>query len=188
VLTLDVADPAEAWADLGFTVEGDACRVGDVVHRLGVEGKGVRAWSLDGVDGLRTTAPAPEVGGTDHPNGVTGLDHLVVSTPDLDRTVTALQAAGLELRRTRDAGQIRQAFFKVGDVVLELAGPATPSGDGPARFWGLAFTVADLDATASYLGDRLRPAKDAVQTGRRIATLDRSAGSTVAIAFMSPVP
>ncbi|MBV9662995.1 MAG: glyoxalase, partial [Actinobacteria bacterium] len=61
-----------------------------------------------------------------------------------------------------------------------------PTGDGPARFYGLAFTVADLDATAAYLGDRLRPAKDAVQPGRRIATLDKSAGSSVAIAFMSP--
>ena len=48
--------------------------------------------------------------------------------------------------------------------------------------------MADLDATARYLGDRLHPAKGAVQPGRRIATLDRGAGSTVAMAFMSPGP
>jgi hypothetical protein len=38
------------------------------------------------------------------------------------------------------------------------------------------------------LGPRLLPAIDAVQPGRRIATLDRSAGSSVAMAFLSPEP
>ena len=124
-----------------------------------------------------------------HPNGVIELDHLVVFTPDHQRTLAAIQAAGMELRRIRDADTyetpMRQGFFKLGPVILEVIGPVEPTGDGPARFFGLAFTVADLDATAAYLGDRLRPAKAAVQPGRRIATLDKSAGSTVAIAFMS---
>jgi hypothetical protein len=83
---------------------------------------------------------------------------------------------------------MRQGFFKHGAVVLEVIGPAQPAGDGPARLWGLAFTVADLDATAVFLGDRLHPPKDAVQEGRRIATVDKSAGSTVPIAFMSGMP
>jgi hypothetical protein len=117
---------------------------------------------------------------------VTALDHLVISTPNLGRTIENFEAAGLELRRTRDAGRIHQAFFKVGEVILEVIGPPQPSGEGPARFWGLAWTVADLDATAAYFGDRLHAAKDAVQKGRRIATLDKAAGSTVAHAFMSP--
>jgi hypothetical protein len=34
----------------------------------------------------------------------------------------------------------------------------------------------------------LHGAKDAVQKGRRIATLDKEAGSSVAHAFMSPGP
>ena len=113
-------------------------------------------------------------------------------TPDLDRTVGALEAAGLEARRVRDADAggkpIRQVFFRLGDPVLEVVGPPEPSGDGPARFFGLALTVADLDATATALGDRLGEPKDAVQPGRRIATLRRSAGCTTAIAFMSPPP
>jgi hypothetical protein len=54
------------------------------------------------------------------------------------------------------------------------------------RFWGLAMTVADIDACAALLGDRLGPVKDAVQPGRRIATLRHEAcGLTVPIAFMS---
>ena len=44
---------------------------------------------------------------------------------------------------------MRQTFFRLGPVILELVGPPQPDGDGPARFWGIAFTVADLDATAA---------------------------------------
>lgn len=127
-----------------------------------------------------------------HPNGTFELDHLVVLTPDLDRTIDAIQAAGLDLRRTRDTGTygapMRQAFFKVGATILEVVGGPEATGDGPARFFGLAFTVRDLDATGAFLGDRLRPAKDAVQPGRRIATLDRGAGSKVPMTFMTPEP
>ena len=69
---------------------------------------------------------------------------------------------------------------------MEIVGSATASLPGQAWFYGLAFTVADLDVAAAFLGERLRPAQNAVQTGRRIATLDRSAGSTIPLAFMSP--
>jgi hypothetical protein len=75
-------------------------------------------------------------------------------------------------------------FFRLGEAVLELVGPPTPGGDGPARFWGLALNVSDLEQTAGLLGPRLRPVKPAVQPGRFIATLDRAAGSTVELAFM----
>jgi len=47
-------------------------------------------------------------------------------------------------------------------------------------------TVDDIDATVALLGELLRPAKGAVQAGRRIATVDKSAGSGVAIAFLGP--
>jgi hypothetical protein len=113
-----------------------------------------------------------------------------VATPDLGRTVDAFEAAGLRLRRTREIGTagrpMRQAFFRLGPAIVEVVGPAPASGSGPASFYGLAFTVADLDATAAFLGQRLQPAIDAVQPGRRIATLDRAAGSTVPMVFMSP--
>lgn len=113
----------------------------------------------------------------------------MVSTPDLDRTVAAFEAAALPLRRVRPVGTperpLAQAFFKLGSVVVEVVGPPDASAPGPACFYGLAFTVVDLDLTARHLGTRLRPARDAVQPGRRIALLDRCAGSTVPMAFMS---
>ncbi len=195
-----VGDDAEIWADLGFVVDGAAVHVSGVRHLLGGEKKGIRDWSLRGVadglggiDGAAFGLPvAPPVPTPDHPNGVVALDHLVVFTPDLTRTIAALEGAGIDLRRVRDTGSDdaprQQAFFKLGEVVLEVVGPKEPAGDGPLRFFGLAWTVLDLDATAAYLGDRLKPAKDAVQPGRRIATLAASGGSTVPHAFMSPEP
>jgi hypothetical protein len=198
---LAVADEPAAWTDAGFAVDGGGrCWLGDVAVALTPgTGTGVQAWSVEGVDGPVDGLPAldlppeePVDAAVLHPNGTTAVDHVVVMTPDLDRTVAALEQAGLESRRVRDADAggrpIRQVFFRLGDPVLEVVGPPEPSGDGPARFFGLALTVADLDGTATALGDHLGEVKDAVQPGRRIATLRRSAGCTTALAFMSPPP
>lgn len=188
---LAVADEVAVWESLGFSVSADVVHIGGVAHVLGGDGRGVTAWAFDRdvgtVDGLPGFRFDGEADDAEHPNAVIALDHVVVTTPALDRTIEALVKAGLELRRVRDAGGgRRQAFFPVGPAIVEVVGGPANEGDGPARFWGLAFTVSDLDATASFLGDRLRPGKQAVQEGRRIATLDRSAGSSVAMAFMSP--
>jgi len=194
---LTIADDPTGWAEAGFTVDGDGtCRTGTVRLLISPHhpGTGVTGWTIAGLDGGGTSIDglATEAGDggpaepASHPNGVTQIDHLVVTTPDLARTVSALRAHGFADRRTREAGDVRQTFFRLGEVILEVVGRDRPSGDGPARFFGLAFTVADLDATAALLGDRLGPAKDAVQPGRRIATLRHEAlGITVPVAFMS---
>ncbi len=199
---LVVADEAGTWAALGFDVEGDTSVVGDVRIRLaGADaGKGLSAWSLRGVDGTDldglTTSHSdrePSSNAT-HPNGITELDHVVAITPALDRTVAALQAAGLDLRRIREeptpAGAPRQAFFRLGGTILEVVQePAEATerhgGDRPAFFWGLAFVAPDLDATVAGLGDRVSEIRPAVQSGRRIATLRRSAGLSVPVALMT---
>ncbi|HUF84342.1 MAG TPA: glyoxalase [Acidimicrobiia bacterium] len=199
LLGLEVAVAPDAWRSIGFAVDdGSVCSVDGVAIRLGAAGRKISAWSLDGVasgtvvDGL-ITAYAP-VGSamTAHPNGTVALDHLVVLSPAPERTITALAEHGIEPRGRRHTDQygppFTQTFFRVGRPVLELIGPDEPTGDEPARFYGLAFTVADLDATAAFLGDRLGRVKDAVQPGRRIATLRKEAGAGVPIAFMSPEP
>src|SRR6185312_374388 len=90
-----------------------------------------------------------------HPNGITGLDHVVAITPALERTVAALQAAGLDLRRIREeptpAGAPRQAFFRLGPVILEVVQEPDEvverdGGDRAAFFWGLAFVAPDIEA------------------------------------------
>ena len=195
-----IGDPPDVWVDLGFVVDDGAVHVSGVRHVLGGTERGVRDWSLrgvedgcDGIDGLRFGLPvAPAEPTPDHPNGVVALDHVVLFTPNLGRTIERIEEAGIDLRRVRDTGTSaeprQQAFFKLGGVVLEVVGPKAPSGDGPPRFFGLAWTVRDPGATEAFFGERLKPFKPAVQPGRSIATLSSSAGSTVPHAFMTGEP
>jgi len=150
---------------------------------------------IDGLPIARSTARGPGAPAPPHPNGVVGIDHVVAFTPDLDRTVAAAQAVGLDLRRVRDepapAGSPRQAFFRLGEAILEVAQapPGSPlDGDDPARFYGLALLAGDLDATVAALGDRVGEPRDAVRPGRRIATVRREAGFGLPVALMSRRP
>jgi hypothetical protein len=185
-------DPA-AWVSAGFAVEGEGARVGGVQLDFAA-GQGILGWTPDSaggeeIDGLPAAPPAEAVGGeTPHPNGVTHIDHLVVLTPDLDRTTEAFETLGVERRRVReletDDGPLRQGFFRLGEVILEVV--AHPKVEpGPARFWGITFEVADLDACAELLGERLGSIRDAVQPGRRIATVGREAGLGLPVALIS---
>jgi hypothetical protein len=200
---LVIADDPDAWRAVGFDVDGDRCDVGAVRLRLAGRGdrRGIVAWSVRGastteLDGLVTeSSDRPAAHGAPHPNGAVRIDHLVVMTPDLERTAGVLRGAGFDLRRLREGdtpgGSTRQAFFRMGEVILELV--EAPAGtkvradpSGPARLWGLAFLVEDMDATGEALGDLLGAPRDAVQPGRRIATLRSEAGLGPAIAFMTP--
>ncbi len=202
VAEFHVADPPESWTRAGFTVDADAvCRVGGVGIRLvGRErGTGIVGWSLRGVlsdvhdvDGVPTTATdAPAVTPGTHPNGVTSVDHVVLLSPHLGRTVAALAALGVRPRRERDGelgGQpIRQIFFRLGEVIVEVVGAPHTPGDGPSTLWGMTYVVDDVEATAESFGDRTSPVKDAVQPGRRITTLrHREFGMSVRTALISP--
>ncbi len=204
--TISVADSPEAWRSAGFTVDdNNVCSVGTVrIHLVGRDaGKRIIGWSLrdsthEGglLDGLTTTVAAGPVPDESpgHPNGVTSIDHIVLLTPNQQRTIAALESVGLLALRTRETDQygapFLQTFFRTGEVIVELIGPEEPSSDEPAGFFGLAFTVADLDATVAFLGpDGAGAAKDAVQPGRRIATLrHKHFGLSVATALMSPEP
>ncbi|MBK5220057.1 MAG: glyoxalase [Thermoleophilia bacterium] len=199
-----VADPPEVWSALGFEVDGGVCVVGEVRIRLaGPEaGRGLVGWSLRDVastelEGLPTTRsePTPPSQAGLHPNGVTALDHVVAITPALERTVAVLEDAGLDLRRIREeptpAGAPRQAFFRLGATILEVVQEpdevvAEKGTERPAFFWGLAFVAPDLEATVAGLGDAVSEVRAAVQPGRQIATLRRSAGLSLPVALMTP--
>ena len=151
------------------------------------------------MDGLPTTVgdrrlPARR-GRAEHPIGARRIDHLVVMTPDLDRTVQAVERGlGLPLRRTRDgeaSGRpMRQAFFRMGEVILEVVGPPEPDparAGGPAGFFGLAVTVASLDAACRTARPR---AAQRAEAGGAAGPADRHGALggrlQVALALMTP--
>ncbi len=192
-------DPA-AWQAVGFDVAGAVARVGTVPIRFGEP----IGWTLagpggDDFDGLPTviadpvaSAAAEPEPASEHPIGAVSIDHIVVFTPSLERTTGAFEANGIRCRRVREDGpperRIRQAFFRLGEVIAELAEvPEEQSGPGgAARFWGLTITVADLEGAVADLGPRCDPVRDAVQPGRRIATIKREAGLGLPVALITP--
>ena len=179
---------------------------------LDAAGRGITGWTLrrislhQDVDGLPTgTTTDPPLRTRPHPNGAIGIDHVVVTTPEFDRTATALEDAGIPLRRTEPddaaaarqgeagrraggrpaAGGFRQGFRRLGPAILEVVeAPKMPAG--PARFWGLVVVVADLVGVRARLAPHVGEIRDAVQPGRQIATLGQSAGLSPRIAFMDP--
>ncbi len=201
VVAIEVGDEASAWESAGFTVANNIAQVGGIAITLTGrdDTSGIRSWTWSGlagaepIDGLPTgTGAAATVMPGAHANGVTLLDHVVVVTPNLERTVPAFEARGLDVRRVRDTDQygpaFRQVFFRGGETIIELIGPDEPNegDDRAAHFYGLAFTVADLDATVALLEGNVSGIKDAVQPGRQIVTLRHEAFDiSVPIALMS---
>ncbi|MDE3131139.1 MAG: glyoxalase [Acidobacteriota bacterium] len=193
---LVIADPPECWRALGFDVDEQGhLDIGGVRVRLGGHGSGITAWSLmrvnamGAIDGLPTPVPRvlhPPPFKT-HPNGATGIDHVVVVTSSLERTAAALARAGIELRRTQDGERGRMGFRRLGPAILEVVQRNDLEAD-EALLWGLAVVVISIDDIAQRLGDKLDPIKQAKQQGRRIATLRTDVGITAPLAFMSPEP
>jgi len=180
LIGLEVAGEADAWRSAGFTVDPDGgCRLGHVRMQTGVGASGIAAWSF---------GDAASVEPATHANGTLLIDHLVVFTGDPVRTVERYAELELAPLRVREIGNGRsQTFFRAGEVIVEVVGPI--DGEDGERLWGISPTVADLDACARLLGERLGRIKDATQPGRRIATLRHEAfGLTIPIAFMSPEP
>jgi hypothetical protein len=184
------------WQTLGLTVVDNVAMVGGITLRFIGEsdGSGIVAWELAhdddevvgpaGIDGLPTvwvSAHAYE------PNMAITLDHVVVMTDDLHRTGDAISSAtGEPLKRVREAGGGRQqGFFRLGEAIIEVVGPAAPN----PSLWGLVLNVDDLHEWCDRLGpDVVGLPKPAVQPGRFIATVRRELGLGTAVALMTPNP
>jgi hypothetical protein len=198
---LTVAGDVETWRSLGLTVtsEGLVPLVGASIRIVAASADqeaGITGWALSGVevvteiDGLVTevVAPMPPIY-AQHALRASGLDHVVVSTADLERTSEAIAlATNCELKRIREVGTMRQGFHRIGrgGLIVELVErPDLPAG--PASFWGLVLIVDDIDAACALIGsDRISPPKDAVQRGRRIATIRADVGLGLPVALMTP--
>ncbi len=195
-----IADPVERWEALGFSVHDGQVELGGVRLVLGSPGRGITAWSLSGTDAVIDGLPvAPldrgvssyrsisaisrHASAREHPNGAVAVDHVVVTTPDFDRTREALAGAGMPLKRVVEMRGTRMGFRRIGPAILELV--EAPDAER-AGFWGLVVVVRDLDAVARGLGEHLGEIRPAVQPGRQIATVTTTAGLSTNLAFMDP--
>ncbi len=222
LISLTVADQPSAWEAAGFSVSAHpgargTIHLGDTAIVLTGGGErsdigGIQGWTVGGldapagpglIDGIVTEfeacIPSSSRSGSDeavtpHPNGALGIDHVVIITPDLDRTTAAFVDRGLGVRRIRDTesygAPMRQAFLRIGPSVVEVVSgnidnPDPGKAQGPAQWFGMALDVDDLDLVSDLLGDGLGAIKPAVQPGRRIATIrHKTYGMTVAVALM----
>ena len=191
------------WAQVGINFSHDGVfAIGEIVLRINETlPPGVHSWALSNIDstvvsidGISTTGNVANdrIEHNDAQGFVLtplGFDHVVVNTPDLERTSLALhEATGAELKRIRDAGNgVRQGFHRLGDVIIEIvSAPSMPPGN--ASLWGFVLNVADVHEVAAYLGpDVLSPPKPAVQKNRLIATFRGAVGLGVPVALMSDI-
>jgi hypothetical protein len=192
-----VGDEPERWGALGFTLDAQGtCTLGGV--RLvcaggepGLRTVALRDLAAERPDGLalvaagnsRAVGEAGATGEAEHQNGAVAVDHVVAFTDSLDRTTAALEAAGLPLRRVRRPPEAPapQAFLPAGTLVLEVV-----ETGAPPSLWGLVVVVADLDTAYERYAEHLGAPREATQPGRRIATVRREAGLSVALALMTP--
>lgn len=202
LVSLSLGGTGEPWRRLGLAFVEGAFRFADIDVFVPADGEpddGTRGWSFDAatsgdIDGIPTGPPssaprAPEesplLGGR-----LVALDHVVVMTDDLGRTASAVERElGAQLRRTRDAGGgVIQGFHRLDNTVIEIV--RTPSNPAGASLWGFVGIVDDLDAVVAAIrrefgSDAVSPPRQAVQAGRRIATVRSSAGLGAAVALMS---
>ena len=185
----------EPWLALGFAVD-DAGRLcfanGALAFGREAPGLVVEAPELvrvpDAFEAItleRGVVPSP----VRHGNGAIELDHVVVMTPSLERTSAAItEALGLEQRRVRETPSVRQAFHRFDDhdgargCIVEVV---ENERVGVPGIWGVVVIVDDLETAVAAAPDLIGRPKDAVQPGRRIATVSRAAGLSTAVALMS---
>jgi hypothetical protein len=204
ICSLVLGGRREAWEALGFAVEpGPVPSIAVGSLRIVLEPSrppGILRWELTGIpggpqegdlDGLPTSVvaslgPPPARA---HPNGVRKVDHVVVASPDPERTAGALGDLGLSVvtsRLSEGYGRTaRQLFFRMGEVILEVVGPTEPAGNAPAQFFGIAFETVDFDRARSILGSLATLPRTEPDQGRQILTVAEGAGVGVPIAMLS---
>ena len=100
-------------------------------------------------------APSPVTQGIDAASTITGLDHVVIRSPDPERAIALYGGRlGLDMRldRTTPVWGSRLMFFRCGDLVVEIAHSLKDGvSDAPDSFGGLSWRAANIAATRERL-------------------------------------
>jgi catechol 2,3-dioxygenase-like lactoylglutathione lyase family enzyme len=185
------AEGEGVWA-LAFTVD-DMARTRHRLERVGVpssEARPIRAthpdtgekryWTTSVADPAATHGmniflieeapwPASPFNG-DEAAAVSGLDHVVIRTPNPERAAALYGARlGLEMRldRSNPDWGTRLMFFRCGDTVVEVAHAMNAGvSDGLDAPWGLSWRVGDVDAAHARMAAAGFDVSE-VRTGRK---------------------
>ena len=199
---LTITGDIDTWRSLGLSATDDGLipLFGTALRIVSPEAEdvpaGIVGWALSGIDDTTTSIASLTTTVVEqlapifatHSLGARSIDHVVVMTGDLEQTTGDVAlATGCELKRIREVGKIRQGFHRIGrgGLIVEVV-QHEDDDRSAAEFWGLVIIVEDLDEACAQLGaDRVGEPKDAVQPGRRIATIRSSVGLCTTVALMS---
>jgi hypothetical protein len=199
LLALHAGGQTKSWESIGLKFDGFSCYLADVALEIHEGTPALTGWTIAAehpgvfdIDGIATTVVAASHSrASSSPCGtekITGLDHVVINTDNLDRTCDALcERLGVEVRRERDAGNgVVQRFIKLSNTIIEVVtGPhiTTPG----ASLWGMVISVDNMETWAAHCGpDVTSVPKQATQPGRLISTVRSGVGLGVPFAVMSP--
>ncbi len=109
--------------------------------------------------GIKTFVVQPEepfVAAHPEPGSVSGLDHLVINTPNPERAVANYGARlgfRFALDRTAEQWNVRFLFFRIGGLTLEIIHRLNEDHDPQADdyIWGLTWETDDLEAAHNRL-------------------------------------
>jgi catechol 2,3-dioxygenase-like lactoylglutathione lyase family enzyme len=105
-------------------------------------------------------------------NGVTGLDHIVIRTPDAERAAALYGARlGLDMRLDRIVVGRRLMFFRCGDAIVEIMHDPREQKD---LLFGLSWRVADADEANQRLasaGIDVSQVRQGMKPGTRVFTV-----------------
>ena len=115
---------------------------------------------------------------------VSGLDHVVVRTPNPERAIAFYAGRlGLDLRldRSNPKWGARLLFFRCGDLVVEIAHDLKKGvSDGPDHLWGLSWRVPDIakaNARLKAAAIEVSGPRDGRRPGSQVFTVkDRTEG------------
>ena len=199
LVSLHAGGKRELWQSIGLSFTDHSCLLADVELVLQDGDPQLSGWTFTGhsasrtaIDGIATSvvdvAPPTSHHSSIGAQKIVGVDHVVVTTDNLDRTCTAIESVlQVPVRREREVGNgVFQRFHKLDNTIIEVVSGPHVKHTGSV-LWGLVVSVDDLFDLAETLGDSITsPPKKAVQPGRYISTIRASVGLGVAVAMMTP--
>lgn len=226
---LVVGDDSSAWRMIGFNFEKEnELSFGDLnINFVGKsERRGCLGWNFHRESELFDIASSGEKINNEksgnrimfdsnsdnmlHPNGVVGIDHVVIKVNDTKIAEKNLASLGIKkVKETFNSEKnISYSFYRLKGFILEvISSVQTPTGSSSdqlikstktenddniykemyTNIWGITFVTKDINHTHQYLKELTKPSWPAVQKNRRITTLDsKSVDISLRIAFITP--